>query len=82
MFRIQDISPYLLKIRIALKLTQEELALAVGVTRQTINKHEEHEYQGATPDFIIKVMDAVGLVQRLEVSHLTLEVKEPDMAVA
>src|SRR5258708_4093690 len=44
---LKDFGAQLVRFRIALGLTQEELAEMVGVTRQTINKHEEQGYQAA-----------------------------------
>lgn len=73
----RDLGVHLIKFRIALGMTQEQLAELVGTTRQTINKHEEQEYQLASVDLITRVSDALGLLPEIQVKHKILDVRQP-----
>lgn len=76
----RDLGVHLVTFRIAQGITQEQLAEMVGTTRQTINKHEEQEYQLASVDFITRVSDALGLLPEIHVKHKRLEVLQPALA--
>jgi len=71
---------HLVTFRIAQGITQGQLAEMVGTTRQTINKHEEQEYQLASVDFISRVSEALGLLPEIMVKHRRLEVRQPALA--
>jgi len=73
----RDFVAHLSKFRVALGITQEQLAAMVGVSRQTINKHEEQEYQLADVNFVSRVIDALGILPQVTVRHKTLEVRQP-----
>lgn len=73
----RDLGVHLVTFRIAMDITQEQLAEMVGTTRQTINKHEEQEYQLASVDFITRVSEALGLIPEIYVKHKRLEVVQP-----
>lgn len=73
----KELAAHLTRFRIALGITQEQLAGMVGVTRQTINKHEEQEYQLADVDLVTRVVEALGILPTVAVSHRTLEVNQP-----
>lgn len=74
---VRELGVHLIKFRIALNITQEQLAEMVGTTRQTINKHEEQEYQLASVAFISQVSEALGIQPEILVKHKTLDVKQP-----
>lgn len=73
----RDLVAHLTKFRIALGITQEQLASMVGVSRQTLNKYEEQEYQLADVDFVSRVIEALGVLPEVTVRHKTLEVYQP-----
>ena len=81
-YSIRDLGPHLMKFRIALGMTQERLAEMIEVSRQTINKYEEQEFQCVSVDVISQVMNALGIVIRVNISHQHLDVKEPELALA
>lgn len=72
-----DLGKALVAFRIAQGITQEQLAEMVGVTRQTINKHEEQEYQMASIDLLSHVADALGVMPEIALGHPTLTVIQP-----
>lgn len=72
-----ECAAHLAKFRIAQGITQESLAVMVDVTRQTINKHEEQAYQLASLDFVSRVLEALGVIVDVSVSHRTLTVMQP-----
>ena len=76
----RDFGVHLCKFRIALGISQEQLAEMVGVSRQTINRHEEQEYQLASVDLITRVSEVLGLLPEIHVKHKTLDVKQPASA--
>jgi hypothetical protein len=76
----RDLGMHLVTFRIAQGITQGQLAEMVGTTRQTINKHEEQEYQLASVDFISRVSEALGLLPEIMVKHRRLEVRQPALA--
>jgi DNA-binding XRE family transcriptional regulator len=69
-----DLGRALVAFRIAQGITQEQLAEMVGVSRQTINKYEEQEYQLATVDLVSHVATALGVEPEIALAHKTLEV--------
>lgn len=73
----RELGRYLLAFRIALGLSQEQLAELAGVSRQTINKHEEQEYQLASVDLLSRAGEALGLMPEITVKHRTLDVLQP-----
>lgn len=73
----KDLGVHLVRFRIAQGITQDQLAEIVGVTRQTINKHEEQEYQLASVDLISRVCDALGVLSEIHVRHKRLDVSQP-----
>ena len=77
-FTPKDLAAHLTRFRIALGVTQEQLAGMVGVTRQTINKHEEQEYQLADVDLVTRVVKALGILPAIAVRHQTLDVRQPN----
>ena len=74
-----DLGKALVAFRIAQGLTQEQLAEIVGVSRQTINKHEEQEYQAATIALLAHVGEALGVMPEITLAHRTLTVIQPSV---
>lgn len=73
----RDLGRHLVAFRIALGISQEQLAEMVGVSRQTINKHEEQEFQLASVDLMERVSEALGLMPEIIIRHRTLDVLQP-----
>lgn len=78
---LMELAAHLTKFRIALGFTQEHLASIVDVSRQTINKHEEQEYQTADVALIGNVMNALGILPDIRVQHQRLAVEQPTSQV-
>jgi DNA-binding Xre family transcriptional regulator len=70
---IHELCPYLTSIRIALGWSQENLAHQVGVTRQAVNKWEEHDYRGLDADDLDRVVGALGVHTLISIEHDTVE---------
>lgn len=79
---VKDFGACLVRFRIALGLTQEQLADLVDVARQTINKHEEQEYQAAPVVLVARVSEALGVLPEIAVRHKRLAVQQPASAPA
>lgn len=58
--RLIAISNFIVKKRKELGLSQTELGERIGVSRVTINNWE-HQTKGMSPDYLVKLSDAVGL---------------------
>lgn len=58
---INYLSDVLIKARIALKLTQSELAKLAGITRNQIIIYEEKDYQNASFIDVLAVSNALGI---------------------
>lgn len=59
--RLDDIGDILIKLRIAKKITEKELAILTNVTEDQIKGYEKKNYQNATFDTVIEVADALGV---------------------
>jgi transcriptional regulator with XRE-family HTH domain len=74
---IHDLCPYLTSIRIAIGWSQENLANQVSVTRQCVNRWEEHNYRGLDADTMDRVVLALGVHTLIRVRHDTVEISAP-----
>ena len=54
------------KVRISKGLSQQDLARLLGVTKQQINRYEEHDYQNVSMAKISELLDVLGLSVTLE----------------
>ena len=59
--RLDQIAPYIAKIRIAKGVSQTELARRLGVSKQVISRYEENEYQTVSIARLQEILDAVGI---------------------
>lgn len=59
---LEDLPDALVRVRIARRLTQEDLASDLGVKPQQVQKWEAGAYQRATYGTIVKVASALGIV--------------------
>jgi HTH-type transcriptional regulator / antitoxin HigA len=51
----------LAKIRISKGLSQQDLARLIGVTKQQINRYEEHDYQNVGVDKVNQILEALNI---------------------
>ena len=59
--RVDQIAPFIAKIRIAKGVSQTELASRLGVSKQVISRHEENDYQTVSIARLQKILDAIGI---------------------
>ena len=58
--RLDQIAPFIAKIRIAKGVTQTELARRLGVSKQVISRYEESDYQSVGIARLQEILDAIG----------------------
>jgi HTH-type transcriptional regulator / antitoxin HigA len=51
----------LAKVRISKGLSQQDLARLIGVTKQQINRYEEHDYQNVGVDKVNQILEALNI---------------------
>jgi HTH-type transcriptional regulator / antitoxin HigA len=59
--RIDQIAPFIAKIRIAKGVSQTELASRLGVSKQVISRYEENDYQTVAIARLQEILDAIGI---------------------
>jgi HTH-type transcriptional regulator/antitoxin HigA len=59
--RLDQIAPYVAKIRIAKGVSQTELARLLGVSKQVISRYEENDYQTVGVSRLQEILDAIGI---------------------
>jgi HTH-type transcriptional regulator/antitoxin HigA len=59
--RLDQIAPFIARIRIAKGVSQTELARRLGVSKQVISRYEESEYQTVAISRLQEILDAVGI---------------------
>ena len=59
--RLDQISPFVVKIRIAKGVSQTELARRLGVSKQVISRYEESDYQTVAIPRLQEILDAIGI---------------------
>ena len=59
--RLDQISPFIAKIRIAKGVSQTELARRLGVSKQVISRYEEDDYQTVAIAKLQEILDAIGI---------------------
>jgi HTH-type transcriptional regulator/antitoxin HigA len=59
--RLNQIAPFIAKIRIAKGVSQTELANRLGVSKQVISRYEESDYQTVAVARLQEILDAVGI---------------------
>jgi transcriptional regulator with XRE-family HTH domain len=58
---IDDIGEVLIKVRIAKKLTEKELAELTQLTEEQIKEYEQDDYQNASFETVIEVAEVLGI---------------------
>ncbi|MDP2999763.1 MAG: helix-turn-helix transcriptional regulator [Bryobacterales bacterium] len=59
--RLDQIAPFVAKIRISKGVSQSELARRLGVSKQVISRYEENEYQTVAIARLQQILDAIGV---------------------
>jgi HTH-type transcriptional regulator/antitoxin HigA len=59
--RLDEIAPFIAKIRIAKGVSQTELARRLGVSKQVISRYEESDYQTVAISRLQEILDAIGI---------------------
>jgi len=59
--RLDQIAPFVAKIRIAKGISQTELAQRLGVSKQVISRYEESDYQTVAIVRLQEILDAIGI---------------------
>jgi len=59
--RLNQIAPFIAKIRIAKGVSQTELANRLGVSKQVISRYEESDYQTVDVARLQEILDAIGI---------------------
>jgi HTH-type transcriptional regulator / antitoxin HigA len=59
--RLDQIAPFITRIRIAKGVSQTELARRLGVSKQVISRYEESDYQTASLTRLQNILDAIGI---------------------
>lgn len=59
--RLDQIAPFIARIRIAKGVSQTELARRLGVSKQVISRYEETDYQTVAVGRLQDILDAIGV---------------------
>jgi DNA-binding Xre family transcriptional regulator len=59
--RLVEIAPFIVKLRIAKRVSQTELANRLGVSKQVISRYEESDYQTIGIARLQEILDAIGI---------------------
>ena len=59
--RLDQIAPFIAKIRISKGISQTELAGRLGVSKQVISRYEENDYQTVAIARLQEILDAIGI---------------------
>lgn len=59
--RLDQIAPFIVKIRIAKGVSQTELGRRLGVSMQVISRYEESDYQAVAIARLQEILDAIGI---------------------
>jgi HTH-type transcriptional regulator/antitoxin HigA len=59
--RLDQIAPFVAKIRIAKGISQTELARRLGVSKQVVSRYEENDYQTVAVGRLQEILDVIGV---------------------
>jgi HTH-type transcriptional regulator/antitoxin HigA len=59
--RLDQIAPFIARMRIAKGVSQTELARRLGVSKQVVSRYEETEYQTVAIARLQEILDAIGI---------------------
>jgi predicted transcriptional regulator len=66
--RLDEIAPFVVKIRVAKGVSQTELARRLGVSKQVISRYEESEYQTVGIVRLQEILYAIGIKTNVTLS--------------
>ena len=66
--RLDEIAPFIVKLRIAKGLSQTELANRLGLSKQVISRYEESDYQTVGIARLQEILDAIGVKTAVSLS--------------
>src|SRR5690242_9614488 len=66
--RIDEIAPFIVKLRIAKGVSQTELANRLGVSKQVISRYEDGDYQTVGVGRLQEILDAIGIKTAITLS--------------
>lgn len=67
--RLDQIAPFIAKIRLAKGVSQTELARRLGLSKQAISRYEENEYQTVGVARLQEILDAIGIKMAITLSE-------------
>lgn len=59
--RLDQIAPFIVKLRIVKGVSQTELAGRLGVSKQVVSRYEETDYQTVAVSRLQEILDAIGV---------------------
>jgi HTH-type transcriptional regulator/antitoxin HigA len=59
--RLDQIAPFVAKMRIAKGVSQTELARRLGASKQVVSRYEETAYQTVAVSRLQEILDAIGI---------------------
>ena len=59
--RLDQIAPFITRIRIAKGVSQTELARRLGLSKQVVSRYEESDYQTVAISRLQEILDAIGI---------------------
>ena len=59
--RLDEIAPFIVKLRIAKGVSQTELAHRLSVSKQVISRYEKSDYQTVGMARVQEILDAIGV---------------------
>ena len=66
--RLDQIAPFIVRLRIAKGLSQTELASRLGVSKQVVSRDEDDDYQRVGLDRLQSILDALGVQAQIRLS--------------
>lgn len=66
--RLDQIAPFVARMRIAKGVSQTELARRLGVSKQVVSRYEETEYQTVGMARLQEILDAIGIKAQVTLS--------------
>ena len=64
-------APFIVKIRIAKRVSQTELGRRLGVSKQVISRYEESDYQTVAITRLQEILDAIGVKTLVTLGNIT-----------
>ncbi|MBS1873753.1 MAG: helix-turn-helix domain-containing protein [Acidobacteria bacterium] len=66
--RLDQIAPFIVRLRIAKGVSQTELASRLGVSKQVVSRNEDDDYQGVGLERLQSILDALGVRAKISLS--------------